>query len=109
MAHLNRKPPIKVTVDIETYNKLVEYISSLATTDENDRATKLRDKLLRYSIPYTSDENKELVNIRFFPNEVENLFYILFNMLDDVIVKNNYYEVLLKVRESLKEKYNKGE
>ena len=44
-----------------------------------------------------------MVDIRFYNNEIVDLFYILFYGIKDIIpVRTNYFEVLLKVREKIK-------
>lgn len=107
MAYSKRIPPIKIKVDIRSFNFLVEILSIHAEREDEvlaKKSSKMKDKLLRYSVPFETEEKGTLIDIRFYPNEAEDLIYILFNSIDEFEVNTNYYEVLLKVRESLKNK-----
>ena len=45
-----------------------------------------------------------MVDMRFYNNEITDLFYILFYGLEDIIsIETNYYDVLVRVREKIKE------
>jgi len=108
MSYSKRKPPVELFVSIEVFNKLNELLTSIVnnSNEDNDIANKLKEKLLRYCIPF-SDDSEEKVIIRLFNKEAENLITLLiYNLLNGYDVKTNYYEVLLKVRELQKEKYN---
>ena len=48
-----------------------------------------------------------MVDIRFYNNEITDLFYILFYEFENNIpIETNYYDVLVRVREKLKEEKN---
>ncbi len=105
MPYQKRIPPVKVDLSIERFNCLVEILTRYETTDNEqikELATKLKDKLLRYSIPRTTEEQEEFVDVRFYPNEASDIIYILLANVDDIQIETNYYEVLLKVREKQK-------
>jgi hypothetical protein len=112
MAYQKRIPPIKIILDIESFNQLVETISIFSENPLNEKiqakATKLKEKLLRYSVPRT-EENDTEIDIRFYPNEAEDLINMLIANIKDIEINTNYYEVLLKVREETKKKYNESE
>ncbi|MBQ8424458.1 MAG: hypothetical protein IJY25_00180 [Bacilli bacterium] len=111
MAHAKRKPPIKMKADIRGYNFLVEILSIHAERDNeklSNKASKLKDKILRYSVPFETEDKDTLIDIRFYNNEAEDLIEILFNSIDEFEVNANYFEVLLKVRESI-QKENREE
>ena len=59
MPYQKRIPPVKVELSIEKFNLLVEMLTRY-TQMSNERvaqlATKMKDKLLRYSIPRTEEE-----------------------------------------------------
>ena len=104
MTYSKRIPPIKIKVDIRGYNFLVEILSIHAERDNErlaKKSSKLKDKLLRYSVPFETEEKETLIDVRFYPNEAEDLIEILFNSIDEFEVSTNYFEVLLKVRESI--------
>lgn len=108
MAFMQKTPPIRLFVSVEQFNLLMELISLQTTLEDErlkDRAVKLKEKILKYSVPYENDEGISMVDIRFFPNEAEFIMYTLLNNVVDTELGTNYYDVLLKVKESLKEKY----
>ena len=75
---------------------------------ENERiaqkSSKMKDKLLRYSVPITEEDGTEMVDMRFYNNEITDLFYVLFYGIENMIsIETNYYDVLVRVREKIKE------
>lgn len=107
MVYSKRIPPIKLKLSIDNFNKLVDMLNNMTEyTDENiaNKSSKLKDKLLRYSVPLTSDDGETIIDIRCYQNEIVDLFYILFYGIGDgMTVETNYYEVLVKVRENIKQ------
>ena len=87
MAYSKRIPPIKIKLNVDEYNKLLEI---------------LEDKLLRYSVPITEEDGTTIVDMRFYNNEIVDLFMILFYEIGNIPINTNYYEVLLSVREKIK-------
>ena len=64
----------------------------------------MKDKLLRYSVPITEEDGTEMVDMRFYNNEITDLFYVLFYGIENMIsIETNYYDVLVRVREKIKE------
>ena len=60
--------------------------------------------MLRYSVPIKNENEETKVDIRLYNNEIVDLFYILFYGIEDMIsVETNYFDVLLQVREKIKE------
>ena len=107
MAYSKRIPPIKIKLNVDEFNKLVEVLNNMIDY-ENERiaqkSSKMKDKLLRYSVPITEEDGTEMVDMRFYNNEITDLFYILFYGLEDIIsIETNYYDVLVRVREKIKE------
>lgn len=108
MPYQTRTPSVKITIDKNLYNKLLgilDFNISLNEETENfsEIAKKLKDKLLRYSVPRTKEnDNTEFVEIRFFPNEASNMLWQLLIRASSYIEEENYYEVLLKNREDRK-------
>ena len=56
----------------------------------------MKDKLLRYSIPRTEEEQETKVDIRFYPNEASEIIYMLIYNVEDLEISTNYFEVLQK-------------
>ena len=107
MAYSKRIPPIKIKLKVDEFNKLVEVLNNMIDY-ENERiaqkSSKMKDKLLRYSVPITEEDGTEMVDMRFYNNKITDLFYILFYGIEDMIsIETNYFDVLVRVREKIKE------
>ena len=107
MAYLKRIPPIKIKLNINEFNKLNEILENIINSDNelySKKSAKLKEKLLRYSVPIKNENEEIKVDIRLYNNEIVDLFYILFYGIEDMIsVETNYFDVLLQVREKIKE------
>ena len=107
MAYSKRIPPIKIKLNINEFNKLNEILENLKNSDNelySKKSSKLKEKLLRYSVPIKNENEEIKVDIRLYNNEIVDLFYILFYGIEDMIsVETNYFDVLLQVREKIKE------
>lgn len=106
MSYQTRTPAIKLKIDVPTFNSLIEFISRVENFENEvvkEKATKLEKKLLRYSIPITNEENQNLVEIRFFPNEATSMIDILLYSVDNLTPSKDYYNILLEVRKRIKE------
>lgn len=104
MAYQTRKPPIRIVVDVDDFNNILELVSIVAVKGDERKskiAEKMKSKLLRYSVPHTDENGETTIDIRFFNNEAEELIYFLTAILD-YKPETNYYEVLIKVREKYK-------
>ena len=107
MAYSKRIPPIKIKLNINEFNKLNEILENIINSDNelySKKSSKLKEKLLRYSVPIKNENEDIKVDIRLYNNEIVDLFYILFYGIEDMIsVETNYFDVLLQVREKIKE------
>lgn len=97
----NRVPPIKLMLDKDYYNNLIQVlVNNEKCSDEiiRNEATKLKKKLLTYSVPR---ENEGIIEIdaRFYNNEASQLFYqfMYFNK-DFIDVKDDYLNILKETR-----------
>ena len=76
MPYQRRIPPVKVELTIGKFNYLIEMLTRYLN-DENERiknlSTKLKEKLLRYSIPRETEENETFIDVRFYPNEASEI------------------------------------
>lgn len=107
MAYSKRIPPIKIKLNINEFNKLNEILENIINFDNelySKKSSKLKEKLLRYSVPIKNENEEIKVDIRLYNNEIVDLFYIIFYGIEDMIsVETNYFDVLLQVREKIKE------
>lgn len=97
MAFQKRIPPIRLLISKDKFNSLIEFLSSkINSSDESgkEKAIKLKEKLLKYSIPRTNESEELNVDIRFYPNESEDLLYILIENLE-FNLSEDYYEKLI--------------
>lgn len=105
MAYSSRIPPIKVKLSTSDFNSLVEILNIQTESEIEEisiKSSKIKDKILKYSVPL-ENEDGIIVDIRFYPNEIVDVFYIIFNGIkDDVTVETDYFEILKKGREDLK-------
>lgn len=105
MAYSRRTPPIKVIVDINTFNLLLELITKTCEKIDEKKLNELinlKNKILKYSIPHVEDNGNTIIDMRFFPNEAEYIINILLNNIENSEVKTNYFDILKKVRDSIK-------
>ncbi len=113
MAYSKRIPPVKIKLSNIDFNKFIEILTIQAESEDENiskKSIKLKDKLLRYSVPIKTEEDEILVDIRCYQNEIVDMFYIIFDGLkEDVDYETDYFEVLLKVRESIKQQNQENE
>ena len=107
MAFNNKKPPLRLFIDINQFNLLllilrVNELGNDKTINEN--AVKLQNKLLKYSIPFKDDNNEEKIEVGFYSSEVIELIlqFLCFNKNE--VIDTNYYDTLLEYRKSFIEK-----
>ena len=96
---------IKIKLNVDEYNKLLEILENMIDSDNenySNKSSKMKDKLLRYSVPITEEDGTTIVDMRFYNNEIVDLFMILFYEIGNIPINTNYYEVLLSVREKIK-------
>ena len=77
MAYSKRIPPIKVKLNVNEFNKLVEILNNMIDFEDekiSQKSSKIKDKLLRYSVPIKEDDGTEMVDMRFYNNEITDLF-----------------------------------
>ena len=104
MVYSKRIPPIKLVLTVKEYNYLIGILNR-NIMDSNDEAIKTlaelsKEKLLKYSIPKNTDGNKIEIETRLYINEASDLISQLLAYLDGKLKEINYYQVLLKIRES---------
>jgi len=108
MAHPDRKPPVALEVDRDFFNVLIQVLvqNEKVTVDDTHKIAKeLKEKLLRYSVPYMDRERGgkyyDMVSIRFFPKEASEMLWQLALGYIEIKPKADYYSVLVKVRETM--------
>lgn len=100
MSYQRRTPPLKLSVDKETFNKLIEILEiNIKNGNNADIAKKLKENLLTFSIPLKNN-NEDIIMIRFFYKEAMQIISQLLISQKDITPAINYYDVLLKIREN---------
>ena len=101
MAYSTKIPSIKVKESIDKFNRLVEILNIQSVNNDeyiSNKSTKLKNKLLKFSVPKEDDEGK-FVDIRFYQNEILDIFKIVFDVIkDEIAPEEDYYQILLEAR-----------
>ena len=101
MAYSTKIPSIKVKASIDKFNRLVEILNIQSVNNDeyiSNKSTKLKNKLLKFSVPKEDDEGK-FVDIRFYQNEILDIFKIVFDVIkDEIDPEEDYYQILLEAR-----------
>lgn len=106
MAHWDKTPPIKLNLDNEFFNLMLEILTrneeiNVDSTDEN--AKKLKNKLLRYTRTEKLGDGKKLARVAFFDREAAEMIsqLLVFEAVNnDMEISTDYYSVVEKVREA---------
>ena len=106
MSTFKKTPSIKVSINVHDFNNLIKTLDSYTNSEIEDiknTSVRLKDKLLRYSVPNLHEEIVE-VEIRFFPSEASEIIYLFVkkNSNESTLEEINYYELLLQKREEIK-------
>ncbi len=102
----NKKPPIRIRVIKEDFNKVIELLSITSTLDDKEikeKSIKCKDKLLTYSFILDDD----LLELRFFPYEAELLMQILMCQINGIEPQEDYFKILQEKRFKYKENIEK--
>ena len=101
MAYSTKIPSIKVKASIDKFNRLVEILNIQSVNSDDyisNKSTKYKNKLLKFSVPKEDDEGK-FVDIRFYQNEILDMFKIVFDVIkDEIDPEEDYYQTLLEAR-----------
>ena len=101
MAYSTKIPSIKVKASVDKFNRLVEILNIQSVNSDDyisNKSTKLKNKLLKFSVPKEDDEGK-FVDIRFYQNEILDMFKIVFDVIkDEIDPEEDYYQILLEAR-----------
>lgn len=104
MAYVKRVPPIKLVLTIKEYNHLIgiltENIEEVEEIGNKEIATLTKEKLLKFSIPHENCLNAKEIDVRLYLNEAADIITQLLLYIAKRTKEVDYYQVLLKVRES---------
>lgn len=102
MSYQTKTPPIRFALTVEQFNKIlgtlyVNEIVEVSTNGFSSKAKKLKEKLLKYSVPLIEDGNNG-VQVGFFASEVQD---IILQLLVRITPFNNdidFYSMLLEAK-----------
>lgn len=105
MSHLTRKPSVQLSLDKNAFNKLISILDFNIDIDIEEgtfskSAEKLKNKLLKYSVPRIDDNNLDFIDVRFFPNEASDMIWQLLVLTEKKENNIDYYSELIKNREN---------
>ena len=103
MAYSKRVPIIKSVLTKEEYNNLIEVLTQNIESENielQDIAKITKEKFLKYGIPQENDKGEIEINLKLYVNEIIDIVNQLLSYINDKVSKNNYYQVLLKLKDS---------
>lgn len=103
MAYSKRVPIIKLVLTKEEYNNLIEVLTQNIESKNielQDIAKITKEKFLKYGIPQENDKGEIEINLKLYINEIIDIVNQLLSYINDKVSKNNYYQVLLKLKDS---------
>lgn len=103
MAYSKRVPIIKLVLTKKEYNNLIEVLTQNIESKNielQDIAKITKEKFLKYGIPQENDKGEIEINLKLYVNEIIDIVNQLLSYINDKVSKNNYYQVLLKLKDS---------
>lgn len=97
-----KKPSVKFVVNKGNFNKLIEILNfqekNIVTISWKNKATKLKELLLKYSIAL-KDENGEIsiIDISLFQQEASELIVLLISAFECLAVDEDYTKLMKRV------------
>lgn len=94
-----KKPSVKFIVNKGNFNKLMAILSfqeeNIVTESWKERASNLKDLLLKYPIPQKDEDGDvSIIDIALYPNEASELIVLLLSALDALEVEKDYTELM---------------
>lgn len=94
-----KKPSVKFLVNKGNYNKLMGILSfqeeNIVTEDWKEKASNLKDLLLRYSIPQKDEDGDiAIIDIALYPKEASELLVLLISAFGNIEVEQDYTEMM---------------
>lgn len=95
MIEYYKKPSVTFVTNKGNFNKLMAILAyqeeNIVTEEWKEKAKKLQDLLLRYSIPQKSEDGEiSIIDIGLFQNEAAELIVLLLSAFDILQVDEDY-------------------
>lgn len=96
-----KKPSVKFIVNKGNFNKLMALLAfqeeNIVTEEWKQRASNLKDLLLRYSIPQKDEEGEiSIIDIGLFQKEAAELIVLLLSAFDNILQVEEDYTKKMK-------------
>ncbi len=96
-----KKPSVKFIVNKGNFNKLMSILAfqeeNIVTEEWKQRASNLKDLLLRYSIPQKDEEGEiSIIDIGLFQKEAAELIVLLLSAFDNILQVEEDYTKKMK-------------
>ncbi|MCI8272687.1 MAG: hypothetical protein HFJ55_01215 [Clostridia bacterium] len=96
-----KKPSVKFIVNKGNFNKLMSILTfqeeNIVTEEWKQRASNLKDLLLRYSIPQKDEEGEiSIIDIGLFQKEAAELIVLLLSAFDNILQVEEDYTKKMK-------------
>ena len=96
-----KKPSVKFIVNKGNFNKLMALLAfqeeNIVTEEWKQRASNLKDLLLRYSIPQKDEEGEiSIIDIGLFQKEAAELIVLLLSVFDNILQVEEDYTKKMK-------------
>ena len=94
-----KKTSVKFLVNKGNYNKLMGILcfqeENIVTEDWKEKASNLKDLLLRYSIPQKDEDGDiAIIDIALYPKEASELLVLLISAFGNIEVEQDYTEMM---------------
>lgn len=94
-----KKPSVKFLVNKGNYNKLMGILSfqeeNIVTKDWKEKASNLKDLLLRYPTPQKDEDGDiAIIDIALYPKEASELLVLLISAFENIGVEQDYTEMM---------------
>ena len=94
-----KKPSVKFLVNKGNYNKLMGILcfqeENIVTEDWKEKASNLKDLLIRYSIPQKDEDGDiAIIDIALYPKEASELLVLLISAFGNIEVEQDYTEMM---------------
>lgn len=103
MSYQSRTPSSKLTLDKDGFNQLISILekninSKIEDNNFSQNALKLKEKLLKYSVPRVNENKEEYIDVRFFPSEASEMIWQLLIHIPKINSETDYYMSLIENR-----------
>lgn len=96
MTHKTKPPGIKMVLNKDRFNGFMDLINNTGKElggEIEEKSDYLLKKILKYGIPRKDESENDIVDVRFFPSEINDLLLLVSNSINKQ-TNHNYFELL---------------